>query len=410
MRQAEQLELDNSSRRDVLRWAVSIGATSATGLWMGNAAAQSSQVLKIGMVRPLTGRFASAFAPLFVPARVAAEEINAMGGILGRKIEFVEEDDDGSPAKEPAVMRKLIEAGVNIVIGPVGTSQAVSALQVSTAEKMLHATGAFAVDVVDGAKYPFHYQFNYNTRHTAAAVVELLVKHMGQQKIGILHEVTGWGESFNAEIADRLKALGVTPVGVESFALTAPDVRNQVRSLQRAGATSLAVGASIPSAAALVLNSLKSIAWYPVMAGGNGFHSDSLLDILPPEATDKIHAVYLKNFSYTATKPVGARETAYAKKLGAFAEVKGQEPNAVVSPFYDFLHVLKVVSDNVKSVDPVALKKGFDGLKNYRGASGTLSLTPENHCALPDEAATMVKIASARDPRSMAFFRERPFE
>ena len=410
MRQAEQLVLDDASRRDVLRWAVSIGATSATGLWMGNAAAQSSQVLKIGMVRPLTGRFASAFAPLFVPARVAAEEINAMGGILGRKIEFVEEDDDGSPAKEPAVMRKLIEAGVNIVIGPVGTSQAVSALQVSTAEKMLHATGAFAVDVVDGAKYPFHYQFNYNTRHTAAAVVELLIKRMGQQKIGILHEVTGWGESFSAEVADRLKALGATPVGVESFALTAPDVRNQVRSLQRAGATSVAVGASIPSAAALVLNSLKSIAWYPVLAGGNGFHSDSLLDILPPEATDKIHAVYLKNFSYTASKPVGAREMAYAKKLGAFSEVKGQEPNAVVSPFYDFLHVLKVVSDNVKSVDPTALKKGFDSLKNYRGASGTLSLTPENHCALPDEAATMVKIASARDPRSMAFFRERQFD
>jgi hypothetical protein len=55
------------------------------------------------------------------------------------------------------------------------------------------------------------------------------------------------------------------------------------------------------------------------------------------------------------------------------------------------------------------LKKGFDSLKNYRGISGTLTITPENHCAIPDEAVTLVKIASARDPRSMTFFRERPF-
>lgn len=403
---SDQELIARPSRRDVLRWA---GAGTAAA-WLGSASAQGAAPLKIGMVRPLTGRFASSFAPLFAPARVAAEEINAAGGILGRKIEFVDEDDDGSPAKEPAVMRKLREAGVNIVVGPVGTSQAVSALQVSTVEKMLHATGAFAVDVIDGNRYPYHYQFNYNTKQQAAAMVEMLAKGMKQQKIGILHEVTGWGESLVAQVIERLKAVGITPVGVESFALGAVDVRNQLRSLQRAGATSLIAGCSLVPNAVLVLNALKSVAWYPVIAGGNGFHSDSLLDTLPPEGMDKIYATYLRNFSYTASKPIGEREAAYAKKLAAYPEVKGQEPNSAVSPFYDFLHVLKMVAEEKKSLDPVVLKPGFDNLKNYRGISGTLSLTPENHCALPDEAVTMVKIASARDPRSMAFFRERPFD
>ncbi|HEY1964671.1 MAG TPA: ABC transporter substrate-binding protein, partial [Acidobacteriaceae bacterium] len=367
------------------------------------------QTIKIGMVRPLTGKFASSFAPLFVPARVAAEEINAAGGLMGRKIEFVDEDDDGSPAKEPAVMRKLREAGVNIVVGPVGSSQAMSALPVSTAEKMLHATGAFSVDVVDGNKFPYHYQFNYNTKQQSYAMLEML-KGMNQQKIGIIHEVSGWGESLAQQVTERLKAVGITPVAVESFALTAPDVRNQLRNLQRAGATAVVAGCSIVPAAVLFLNGLKGLAWYPIVAGGNGFHSDSLLDILPPEGMDKIYASYLKSFSYTATKPVGAREQAYAKKLAAYPEVKGQEPNAVVSPFYDFLHVLKTVSDSTKSVEPEVLKRGFDSLKNYQGMSGILSLTPENHCAIPDEAVTQVKIASARDPRSMGFFRERPID
>jgi branched-chain amino acid transport system substrate-binding protein len=93
--------------------------------------------------------------------------------------------------------------------------------------------------------------------------------------------------------------------------------------------------------------------------------------------------------------------------LQGYAEVKGQEPNAAVSPFYDFLHVLKLVAERVKSLDSDALKTGFENLKGYAGISGTLSLTAANHCALPDDAVTMVKVASARDPRSMGFFRER---
>lgn len=392
------------TRRRVMQMGV--GAIAATFL-SPDVLAQTGQPLKVGMVRPLTGRFVSSFAPLYVPARVAAEEFNAAGGILGRKIEFIEEDDEGSPAKEPAVMRKLREAGVSIVVGPVGTSQAVSALAVSTPEKMIQGAGAFAVEVVDGKQYPYHFQFNYNTSHQAVAVVDLVQKRMANQKIGILHEITGWGESFAKHVAERLKAVGITPVAVETFALSAPDVRNQVRNLQRAGVEVLIVGNSIVPASVLVLNALKSTAWFPTIAGGNGFFSDSLLDILPPEATERIYATFLRNFSYANGKPVGERQAAYVKKLQGYAEVKGQEPNAAVSPFYDFLHVLKLVAERAKSMDSDALKTGFESLKGYAGISGTLSLSAANHCALPDDAVTMVKVASARDPRSMGFFRER---
>jgi ABC-type branched-subunit amino acid transport system substrate-binding protein len=342
-----------------------------------------------------------------VPARVAAEEINAAGGILGRKIEFIEEDDDGSPAKEPAVMRKLQEAGVNIVVGPVGTSQALAALSISTPEKITQCAGAFAVEVTDGKQYPYHYQFNYNTSHQSAAVVDLFVKQLGFKKIGLVHEVTGWGESFAHGTTEGLKAQGLTPVGVESYALTAPDLRNQLRNLQRAGAEALIVGSSIPSGSVLVLNGLKTLAWFPTIAGGNGFFSDSLLDILPPEATKNIYATFLRSFTFSSNKPAEERQVNYVKKLLAYPEVKGQEPNAVVSPFYDFLHVLKAVIEQKKAFDSESIRQGMESVKNFPGISGMLSLTPENHSALPLDAVTMVKIASARDPRAMGCFRER---
>jgi branched-chain amino acid transport system substrate-binding protein len=398
---ASRLEM---TRRKAL--GVLLGATSVVALRPA-ASAEADKIFRIGMVRPLTGRFASSFAPLYIPARVAAEEINASGGLLGKMIEFVEEDDEGSPAKEPAVMRKLQEAGVNVILGPVGTSQAVAALSVSTPGKIIQADGAFAVEVVDGKQYPYHYQFNYNTSHQSAAVVDLFAKQLGFKKIGLIHEVTGWGESFAAHVTEGLKAQGVTPVAVESYALTVPDLRNQLRNLQRAGAEAVIVGSSIVPGSVIVLNAFKNLAWFPPIAGGNGFFGDVLLDILPPDATNNIYATFLRSFTYGANQPAGERQIKYVKKLLAYPEVKGQEPNAAVSPFYDFLYALKAVIENTQAFDSESIKKGLDGIRNFAGMSGTLSLTPDDHCALPVDAVTMVKIASARDPRAMGCFRER---
>jgi branched-chain amino acid transport system substrate-binding protein len=383
------------------------GATSVVAFRPAVVSAQTDKIFRIGLVRPLTGRFTSSFAPVYVPARVAAEEINASGGLLGKMIEFVEEDDEGSPAKEPAVMRKLQEAGINVVVGPVGTSQAVAALSVSTPGKIIQADGAYAIEVVDGKQYPYHYQFNYNTKHQSVAVADLFAKQMSFKKIGLIHEVTGWGESFAAHVIEDLKAQGVTPVAVESYALSVPDLRSQVRNLQRAGAEAVIVGSSIVPGSIIVLNAFKNLAWFPPIAGGNGFFGDAILDILPADATKNIYATFLRAFTYSASEPAGERQINYVKKLLAYPEVKGQEPNAAVSPFYDFLYALKAVIENTKAFDSESLKKGLDGIKNMAGMSGTLSLTPDDHCALPVDAVTMVKIASARDPRAMGCFRER---
>jgi branched-chain amino acid transport system substrate-binding protein len=84
--------------------------------------AQKGDTIKIGSARAMTGLVASSFAPLYVSVKIAVEEINAAGGILGRPIEIIEADDESSPAKEPAVMRRLIDGGAQALLGPVGSS------------------------------------------------------------------------------------------------------------------------------------------------------------------------------------------------------------------------------------------------------------------------------------------------
>src|SRR5439155_18899346 len=86
-------------------------------------------------------------------------------GILGRQIEFLEEDDEGSPAKEPAAIRRLLDRGAQFIIGPVGSSQSIAALSVSTPAKVIHVAGIGAEEGGDGIKYPYQYQFQLNAGH-----------------------------------------------------------------------------------------------------------------------------------------------------------------------------------------------------------------------------------------------------
>ena len=97
------------------------GALAAS---LGIAPAHAQQgPLQIGWIRPTTGRLASSFAPLYIGGLIAIDEINAAGGILGRPIVRKEEDDEASPAKEPMIVKKVQDAGVQFLVGPTGSSQ-----------------------------------------------------------------------------------------------------------------------------------------------------------------------------------------------------------------------------------------------------------------------------------------------
>jgi branched-chain amino acid transport system substrate-binding protein len=387
------------------------GAALSAGLALPGArsvlAQGSGEPFRFGLIKALTGRVASAYAPLYVGARIALEEINASGGILGKKVEIIEDDDEGTPAKEPAVVRALQEKKIDILLGPVGTSPTLTALSVTTPAKLIHTGGSFAEEAADGKTYPYHFQFNFNSRLSAGLTVDYFAANFKDKKIGIIQESFASSEAISKTVIAGLKEKGITPVGYEIFPGNTPDIKSYLRTLQRAGTEVLIVSTGIASNSALIFNALRGIDWYPPMYGYSGLMSDALLDILPPEALARVNVAHLKAFSYSASRSPAERQVAYVKKMLTYPEAKGQEPNAAVSPFYDAMYAYKWAIENAKSTDPDKVKAIMETLKGFAGMAGTLSLTAENHCALGPDSLTWCKLASAKDPRAMGAFRER---
>ena len=369
--------------------------------------AQRGDTIKIGSARAMTGLVASSFAPLYVSVKIATEEINAAGGILGRPIEIIEADDESSPAKEPAVMRKLMDSGAQAMLGPVGTSHVLAAVTTTTASKMIHAGGAWAEEVADGVRFPYHYQFTFNTGHQGEAVARHIVEKLKLKKIGMLQENSGFGESAGAATTRALKRRGLELVALEVYPPTATDLKVYLNKLRAAGADAVVLWNSPVQGILLTAAGLQAMKWYPALLGGNSMFSNTVLDNTDPEVLKNAYGTLIKNFTFSATESPGARQVAHAKRVVTFPEAKFWEINAAISPFYDYLHLLKQVVESEKRFDTERIKKAFDATKNYDGLIGSISFTPENHCALTGDQMVMATLLSGKDPRSMNVFRER---
>ena len=369
--------------------------------------AQKGDTIKIGSARAMTGLVASSFAPLYVSVKIAVEEINAAGGILGRPIEIIEADDESSPAKEPAVMRKLIDSGAMALLGPVGSSHTIAAATTTTAAKIIHAGGGWAEELADGLKYPYHYQFTYNTGHQGEAIARMIVDKLKLKKVGILQENSALVESGGAATTRALKKRGVDPVGVEVYPPNATDLKVYLNKLRAAGADALVLWNSPVQGMLLTAAGLQAMKWYPALLGGNSLFSNTVLENTDPEVLKNAYGTLIKTMTYSASESPSPRQVAYAKRVVTFPESKFWEINAAISPFYDYLHLLKQVVETEKRFDTERIKKAFDATRNYDGMIGSISFSPENHCALTGDQMVMATLLSGKDPRSMHVFRER---
>src|SRR5258708_24221832 len=111
--------------------------------------ARGETSIKIGMVDPLTGVYAAYAQNEVMGAKLAAEQINAKGGILGRQVELLVEDSANDVGTGVQKARKLIERdNVSFLIGDVNSAIAAAVAQVTAEKKILHIVSGGHTDAI----------------------------------------------------------------------------------------------------------------------------------------------------------------------------------------------------------------------------------------------------------------------
>ncbi len=148
---------DRVTRRDVAGGIGAVVLAAGIALAPGIATAQSGEPIKIGFSMALTGPLAPNGKQALLGAEIWREEVNAKGGLLGRKIELVHYDDQSNPANVPGIYTKLLDVDkVDIVMGPYGTNLNAPAMPV-VMQKNKVFVGFFALDINAEFHYPRYF-------------------------------------------------------------------------------------------------------------------------------------------------------------------------------------------------------------------------------------------------------------
>lgn len=388
------------ARRSVLASAVG-GAAIATGLLPRSANAQD--VVKLGWIKPMTGPLASSFGPLYLAAQIAMDEINASGGILGRKLVKVEVDDQGSPSQDPIATKRLVEEGVKYIVGPIGSSQTLASLEVSTPAKIISAAYATATEMGDGKRFPYHYQFNF----TAAAQVRRhaeFLQQRGVKKVGMLIEDSAAGASMREAMLKELPAHGMQIVSDQTFPIKVADMTPFLRKLRSDGAEAIDAQVSNNVDITQMLVGLSRMNWKPLIAGHTGLLFAGTPGAIPASARyNDIYAATFRSLTYTDSEQPPERVKAFCKKILANNVSDSLIGPAATTPFYDFLYALKWAVERAKSWDTDEVKKALDSGAPIEGLFGKMSFSASNHSAYDYQVVAMAVSNSMEEPLSKEY-------
>jgi branched-chain amino acid transport system substrate-binding protein len=247
--------------------------------------------------------------------QAAIEDLNAQGGVLGRKLVGVVRDDAGAPPKSIQNMNELIDnEKVAAVVGPTNSGNALAWLHIPQQKKVpVVSHVATATDITARyAKEPQNYIFRVSMvdREQLALLAAYAVKASKSKNVAIIADTTGYGQAATKDLQEILALHGIKPVGIEKFGPKDTDMTSQLAKLKAAGADMIITG-SLADATAQVLKSMEKMDYYPGLLSTWGSINTPLINIAGPKLAEKTI------FAASTTEDASDRAAALHKRLMA---------------------------------------------------------------------------------------------
>ncbi len=233
--------------------------------------AQAADPIKIGVAGPFTGGSSSMGVSMRDGVRLAAQEINASGGVLGRQIQLVERDDEAKNERGVQIAQELINREkVAATVGFINTGVALAAQRFYQEAKIpvMNNVATGSVITQQFANQPDNYIFR-NAAHDsiqAPMIVEEAVGRRGFKKVAILADSTNYGQLGRQDLEKALELKGIKPVAVEKFNIKDVDMTPQLLKAKEAGAEAVLTYGIGPELAQIA-NGMTKLGWKVPMIG-----------------------------------------------------------------------------------------------------------------------------------------------
>ena len=378
------------TRRSVL---AGVAGAAAAGLAGSPRIARAEGSLKIGLVAALSGQSALSGEGITRGLTMAINEINAAGGVLGRKLELVRRDDESNPAKGQLAARDLLDReSCAVLFGGIDSpvSLAIVPLANDTKTPFMGVWAAATKITQNGANPNYCFRVSAVDALVDKKLLSYATQKRGAKSPGLLLINNGWGDSNRAGLTAAAEQTGVKLAAIEKIEEQDADLTPQTSRLRAAGADAVILVANAAPGAQAV-KALQRIGWQPPVVSHWGI-SGGQFPQLAGSAAKGVEFVQTYSF-FGKQNAVGDKLIAAIKT--AYPDVKGPGdilPPVGVANAYDAMHLIARGIAKAGSTEGPKIREGLYALDRYEGLIKTYDkpFSPEQHDALTENDYIMV--------------------
>ena len=310
---------------------------------------EDNNVIKVAIAGPQTGQYASLGTQMTTGGETAIADINASGGVLGKKLKLEIGDDACDPKQAVAVANQLTGDNVALVAGHFCSGSSIPASNVYAESNLVMISPASTNPALtDKRAGPNIYRVCGRDDKQGAVAGAYLAEHFGDKNIAIIDDKTAYGRGLADEVKKALNAKGVQEVFRESITAGEKDYSALVSKLKRAGVDALFIG-GYHTEAGLILRQMRDQDMDTVLMGGDALVTQEYWSITGPAGEGT-----LMTFSPDPRQNPAAADV--VKRLKA----KGVEPEGYVLYTYAAVQAWKEAAEKAGSIDAPAVVKALN--------------------------------------------------
>lgn len=353
----------------------------------GTSAAAEKGDIKIGAVLDITGAGATLGVPERQTLEMLVEQVNSSGGVNGRQIKLLVEDNQSTEDGAAKAVSNLISSEkVDLILGASRTGPSLAMRPIAEQAKLPMISLAANQKIVDGSTWVF------KTAQNDRVVLEKLVDDMtakGYKKVALARDASGFGEGVAEMLGEIGKSAGITVGPVEKFAPDATDFTAQMVKIRDAKPDAVLIW-GIPPAAGLAQKAYHQLGLTAPVYQSHGIGNQAFLDTAGDSANGLLAALgrMLVADQLAENDP---QKPVVTKFMADYKAKYGQNPSTFAGHAYDGF---MIAVDALKKVgtDPAKLRDAIEQTKDWPGISGVFTMTPQDHSGLTKDALVMVEV------------------
>ncbi|MCU1290166.1 MAG: Branched-chain amino acid transporter, amino acid-binding protein [Acidobacteria bacterium] len=341
----------------------------------GNTAGVSSDTIKVGVYGDLTGQTASFGQSTKNGIQLAVDEINAAGGINGKKIELIVEDDQGQPQQATTVVQKLINQNkVHALLGEVASTNSLAAAPVAQSARIPMITPSSTnPKVTEVGDYISRVCFI--DPFQGATMAKFAATTLKAKTAAILGDVNSdYSKGLTQYFEQEFTKNGGTIVTKEAYTQTDPDFKGQLTKIRNLNPDVIYIPGYY-SQVGIIARQARELGMNMPLLGGDGWDSPEIWKL----GGEALKNSYISNH-YSADNPAPEIQNFVKAYQAKFNTV----PDSLAALAYD---AAKVLADAIKRAggaeDSAKLKDAINATKNFAGVTGTITLDASRNAVKP---------------------------